>query len=92
MNLIKTTLVPTENRLLCIMCDGRTDTNIVLPEGAEPVSPHGKVIAIGPDVKAIAVGDRVIFLPNVAIGYKHEDQVVFFVNEGNILAKLVTQE
>jgi len=38
-----------------------SEGGIVLPDSARQKPDEGKIIAIGPDVKIVAIGDRVIF-------------------------------
>jgi chaperonin GroES len=49
----------------------------------------GKIIAIGPDVKDIAIGDMIIFKEFIPTEFKHEDNEYLILSQDDILAKIV---
>lgn len=50
----------------------QTDSGFFIPSSSKEVPPIGTVVAIGPDCKAIKVGDKVIFA-RMAARYLSED-------------------
>lgn len=68
------------------------DGGIVLPDTYEPDEPHGEVLAIGPSVTNVAVGDRIGYDPTRAISIKHEDEKAWLVYESAVMFKLLPCE
>lgn len=80
---------PAYNYLLVQLVD-RRETALVLPEGSEPILPYGLVQAVGPEVKAFSVGDKVLFQPNFAIAVSGEDRLLL-VNASQVMATYVDE-
>lgn len=80
---------PTENRILFSLHGmGETESNIVLPEGSLRPLPYGKVLAVGPEVKGIVVGDLILFSPHAdPICFSHVTPPVYMITEGTVFAK-----
>lgn len=71
----------------------KTRSGLLLPDGADHPddSPVGEVMAVGPDVKQLKVGDRVFLRPDtVAFGkIGRNKQMGFLVDEGVVLGSFV---
>lgn len=82
------TIQPTDNKVLFQLVE-TYKSDIVLPDTAT-IQPHGEVVAVGPDVKGISVGDRVLFNPNALIcAIDHGSETLHFLNEGTIIGKYI---
>lgn len=84
------TIQPAYNFLLVQLHD-RQETDLVLPDSIAPMLPYGLVRAIGPEVRGIVPGDKVLFQPNFAIGVSGEDKLLL-VNASQIIAFYVVDE
>lgn len=80
---------PAYNFLLVQLVDQR-ETDLVLPDSVSPILPYGLVHAVGPEVKGFAIGDKVLFQPNFAIGVSGEDRLLL-VNASQIMATYVDE-
>lgn len=79
---------PTENRILVRLKD-LNKTGLHIPDSAK-VNPYAEVIAIGPDVNGINVGDKVLFLPSAQpIGLEQNDETVYVIPATTVFAKYV---
>ena len=86
------TIQPTANYFLCSVHEGKNlEAGLVLPENVE-LQPYAKVLAIGPDVKTLALGDLVLFHPsNAVFADTIDDQRIVIAPEGCVFAKYVEQ-
>ena len=87
------TIIPTQSYLTISMHNVSDDeSRIVLPDGASNPSsvPYGIVLAVGPDVKTLVAGDKVLFLPgNLMAGFNQgEDSECFLIPEAAVFGKL----
>lgn len=53
---------------------------------------YGEVVAIGPDVSTLSIGDVVAIGAKFLISVKHGEETVWFLQESNIAAKLEDYE
>ncbi len=57
-------LIPLADNILVELHEGRKlAAQLVLPEQSEHLEPYAKIVAVGPDVAKLAVGDLVLFHP-----------------------------
>lgn len=79
------TLIPTEDRVAIRRAEAPTtfkDSAILLPEKAKEKPQEGTVVAVGPKVENIAVGQVVLFAKYA--GMEIEDVII--MKQGDILA------
>lgn len=92
------TIKPLQNYILCSIHEGREISIIQLPDASNPMQPYAKVIAVGPAVSLVSLGDRVLFAPENAIysdEYLDENKVrirTVIVPEGCCFARYVVNE
>ena len=80
-------LNPTKNRVIItpIVNEAKTESGILLPGASETNSDFAEVVACGSEVKAIKVGNIVVYNDNVKkISSEGEDYLI--LNEDDILA------
>ncbi len=69
------TIKPLFNQFLFRRVDLGTTTDIIIPDGATGTVPAALVLDIGPDCKAVAIGDLVILAEGVGFsGYPGPDE------------------
>lgn len=81
-------LQPLSDRIVLEQLDNeaKTASGIILPDGAQEKPSEGKVLAVGPEVKEVKVGDRVLYSkygPNEA---KVDGQELMIAKEEDVLA------
>lgn len=81
---------PTFKHILIKLVNEHVDSGLVLPEGTR-LNPYGEVLAIGPDVTTCTVGDKLLFMPEHAIGFNEGEDEVFIINEGVVFGKYVPE-
>lgn len=85
-------LKPLQSNILCSIHEGR-ETELHLPDSSDGLQPYAKIIDVGPDVKILAIGDRVIFSP-ANVFYKEETDglKLVMVSEAAVFAKFVDSD
>jgi len=82
-------LQPLQSNILCSVHEGR-ETEIIIPDKSEGVQPYAKVLSVGPDVKKVQLGDRVLFHPSNAIFADEIDgEKIVIVSEAAVFARYV---
>jgi len=67
----------------------KTAAGIVLPDTVSKEKPgEGKVIAVGPDCKAVKTGDEVLFKKYSPTEIKIDGEELFLLDEEDILGKI----
>lgn len=81
---------PTLKNIACTV-HSIQESEIVLPQGVNPLVPYGLVVAVGPDVdpKKIIIGDKILFLMDSAICVEDAGEKFFLINEDCAFAKYV---
>jgi len=80
---------PVTHKVLITIHSLRDTGSIVLPETVQELQPYGQVLSVGSDCKHTKIGDKVLFLPNAAIGIEHDGEMCYFIDEGSIFGKYV---
>lgn len=68
--------------------EAKTASGIILPENAQEKPKTATVQAVGPDVKGIKVGDRIIYKSYSTTDIKHDNVDYLLVKEEDVLAKV----
>lgn len=81
-------ITPLQNRIFVHMDEPETVTQsgIILTEGEKPHAVFGSVVAIGPEVKDVKVGDRILFTRYTGDTVKHNDETLVTLREPDVLA------
>lgn len=66
----------------------KTSSGLYLPDSAKEKPVIAKIVAIGPDVKSLKVGDRIVYKEYSTTDLKINDQDFLIVKEEDILATL----
>jgi co-chaperonin GroES (HSP10) len=85
------TIQPLTNYLLCRLRDGNnTESGLHIPDSVS-LSPYGEVLAIGPEVKTIVGGDKILFSPHAIVPVQPDptDSRIFLIAEPSVFAKYV---
>jgi chaperonin GroES len=64
----------------------KTASGILLPESAKEKSVIAKVVAVGPDVKSLKVGDRIVYKEYSTTNLKIDKEEYLIVKEEDVLA------
>lgn len=83
-----TPIKPLADRLLAVREEAqiKTASGIYLPETSKEKSVIAKVVAIGPDVKNVAIGNRIIYKEYVTTELKVDGIEYLIVKEEDVLA------
>jgi chaperonin GroES len=79
---------PLADRVVAVREDKaeRTAAGLYLPDAAKEKPSEAKVVAVGPDIKNVAVGDRVLFKEYMMANFTVHDTEYLIINEEDILA------
>ena len=80
---------PQQNKILVHLRGLREDSNIITPDNVTPLQPYGQVLAVGQACTRVAVGDKVLFMPEGAIAITLADVEHFVLDEGSVFGKYV---
>lgn len=80
---------PLAKKILVVHEDAPETTagGIVLPDAAKEKPQHAKVLAIGPDVEHIRVGEVIVYSSFAGIPLHLEDREVVIVDEEDVLVR-----
>jgi len=65
--------------------------SILVAETAQERPARGVVVAVGPDVKTVAVGDRVLYAHFTGADAEHDGQAVLVLQEPDVYAKVTAR-
>lgn len=76
--------------LYCQLKSSRENSTVIIPMNAETTAPYGEVLAIGPEVTTVKVGDKVIFAPGaiIPLPFGTEKDKIFLLAEGSVLGHI----
>lgn len=90
---MKLTIQPQTYHFLAIKAELPIKQVILRPDESENPYTHAVAIAVGPDCKIVKQGDRVLYLPQNAIGLEHPDHgLCHIVPDSAVFAKYVVEE
>lgn len=88
------TLKPLGNRVLVKQTEEETKTSsgIIIPDSSTEKPRNGKVVAIGDEVKNIAVDDIIVFGKFAGSEYKQDDEKYLIINGDDVLGIILIKE
>lgn len=87
---MNTPIKPLADRVVATLeeVEAKTASGIYLPDNAKEKSTIAKIVAIGPDVKSLAVGDRIIYKQYQTTELKVKGCEYLIIKEEDVLATL----
>lgn len=87
---MSTPIKPLADRLLAVReeAQAKTASGIYLPETSKEKPVIAKVMAVGPDVKSLKVGDRIVYKEYATTDLKVDGTDYLIVKEDDVLATL----
>lgn len=87
---MSTSIKPLADRLLAVREQAQTKTasGLYLPDSSKEKPVIASVVAIGPDVKTLKVGDRIVYKEYATTELKVDTQEYLIVKEDDVLATL----
>ncbi len=81
---------PIKDRIILkqVEAEEKTKGGLLIPDEAKCRAPRGEVLAIGPEVKDVKVGDVLIMVDKWFSTFKHEGQEYVVINEPDVVAIL----
>lgn len=85
-----TPIKPLAARVVAVREEAKTTTasGLYLPDSAKETPASVAVVAVGPDVKHIKVGDRIVYKDYTPTNLKIDDTEYLIINEEDVLATL----
>lgn len=87
----KINVEPLGNRVIILREESKdvTDGGIILPEESQKQENEGVIVSVGPDVKVLEVGDRVVLPWGTGTTLEIRDQVAIVAPEEEILVRII---
>ena len=81
-------LRPLQDRVIIERVESQSKTagGFIIPDTAQQKAHEGSVLAIGKDVKDVAVGDKILLNKWAGAEIKHEGKELLIVKESDIIA------
>jgi len=91
--MISTPIKPLANRVVAVREPAQTQTasGIYLPDNAKEKPVLATVVAVGPAVKSLAVGDKIVYKEYSTTELKINDSEYLIVKEEDVLATIAVQ-
>ncbi len=88
-----TPIKPLADRVVAVREEAvsKTASGLYLPDNAKEKPVVAKVAAIGPDVKSLKVGDRIVYKEYSTTSLKIDDKEYLIVKEEDVLATIAVQ-
>ncbi len=88
---MSTPIKPLAGRVVAVREEAQTKTasGLYLPDNAKEKPVIAKVEAVGPDVKSVKVGDRIVYKEYTTTDLKIGDKEYLIVKEEDVLATIV---
>ncbi len=85
---MKTPIKPLADRVVAIREEAlkKTTSGLYLPDNAKEKPVIAKVVAIGPKVKSLVIGDRIVYKEYSTTDLKIDDKEYLIVKEEDVLA------
>jgi chaperonin GroES len=83
-----TPIKPLADRIVALREEAlaKTASGLYLPDNAKEKPVIAKVVAVGPDVKGLKIGDRIVYKEYSTTNLKINDQEYLIVKEEDVLA------
>jgi chaperonin GroES len=90
---MSTLIKPLADRVVAVREEAQTKTasGLYLPDNAKEKPVIAKVVAVGPDVKSLKVGDRIVYKEYTTTDLKINDKEYLIVKEEDVLATIAVQ-
>lgn len=90
----KSPIVPLADRVVAVRekPETKTASGLYLPEAAKEKPVDALVVAVGPDVKSLKEGDRVVFKEYSTTELKFDNTEYLVIKEEDVLAKLAEKK
>lgn len=87
---MSTPIKPLAARVVAVREEAKTQTasGLYIPDSAKEKPATVKVVAVGPDVKHIKVGNRIVYKDYTPTNLKIDDTEYLIINEEDVLATL----
>jgi chaperonin GroES len=87
---VSTIVTPLADRVVAVRekAEAKTLSGLYLPDGAKEKPSYATVESVGPDVKSVKKGDKIVFKEYATTELKIADVEYLIVKEEDILAKL----
>jgi len=87
---MKSPIKPLADRVVAIREEAATKTasGIYLPDTAKEKPVVAKIVAIGPDVKQVKIGDKIVYKEYATTDLKIDNQEYLIIKQEDILATL----
>lgn len=91
--MISTPIKPLADRVVAVREEMQTKTasGIYLPDNAKEKPVLATVVAVGPDVKSLAVGDKIVYKEYSTTELKINDSEYLIVKEEDVLGTIAVQ-
>ena len=91
--MISTPIKPLADRVVAVRQEMQTKTasGIYLPDNAKEKPVLATVVAIGPDVKSLAVGDKIVYKEYSTTEFMINDTEYLIVKEEDVLGTIAVQ-
>ena len=88
--MMTTSIKPLADRVVAVREQAQTKTasGIFLPDNAKEKPVLATVVAIGPDVKSLAIGDKIVYKEYSTTELKIDDKEYLIVKEEDVLATI----
>jgi len=85
---MSTPIKPLADRVVAVREEAQTKTasGLYLPDNAKEKPVISKVVAVGPDVKSLKIGDRIVYKEYSTTDLKIDDKKYLIVKEEDVLA------
>lgn len=90
---MNTPIKPLANRVVAVREPAQTQTasGIYLPDSSKEKPVLATVVAVGPDVKSLVVGDKIVYKEYSTTELKINDREYLIVKEEDVLATIAVQ-
>lgn len=87
---MSTSIKPLADRLLAVREEAQTKTasGIYLPDSSKEKPVIAKVVAVGPDVKSLKLGDKIVYKEYATTELKVDGKEYLIIKEEDVLATL----
>lgn len=88
-----TPIKPLADRVVAVREEAvnKTASGLYLPDNAKEKPVVAKVVAVGPDVKSLKVGDKIVYKEYSTTDLKIDDKEYLIVKEEDVLATIAGQ-
>ena len=91
---MSTPIKPLADRVVAVhkVAQAKTASGLYLPDDAKEKPVIARVVAVGPDVKSLRIGDRIVYKEYSTTHLKINDSEYLIVKEEDVLATVALQK